>query len=378
MTGECLLCGKRSRLIAMNLGLCVECIRNNPESSRPIIIRSHARARGVFGLPVEPPHSKEGIPCNVCSHRCQIGNSEVGYCGLRRNADGKLVSRVSTENALLHAYLDPQVTNCCSAWFCPAGTGAGYPKYAYRNGPEHGYSNLALFFYGCNFDCLFCQNSSHKHLEAAQETTVGQLVNTTIRNPRVSCWCFFGGSPEPQLPFAINASRKILEVLPNGRILRICFEWNGCGNTQLVQRAAELAFRSGGNLKFDLKCSNPALSIALSGVENSSAFANFQAAYESFYNKRRNLPVLTATTLMVSGYTDGEEVDQISNFIAKIDPSIPYSLLVFFPHNMMTDLPVTPIAQVKECYEAARKHLDHVNIGNLTLLSSSRRRIYEQ
>jgi len=145
-----------------------------------------------------------------------------------------------------------------------------------------------------------------------------------------------------------------------------------------VQRAAELAFRSGGNLKFDLKCSNPALSIALSGVENSSAFANFQAAYESFYNKRRNLPVLTATTLMVSGYTDGEEVDQISNFIAKIDPSIPYSLLVFFPHNMMTDLPVTPIAQVKECYEAARKHLDHVNIGNLTLLSSSRRRIYEQ
>jgi pyruvate formate lyase activating enzyme len=74
---------------------------------------------------------------------------------------------------------------------------------------------------------------------------------------------------------------------------------------------------------------------------------------------------------MVSGYTDAEEVEQISSFIAEIDPAIPYSLLVFFPHHMMNDLPVTPIAQVKECYEAARKHLKRVNIGNLSLMSGS-------
>ena len=206
MTGECLLCGRRSRLIARNLGLCVDCIRNDAEGSMPFIARSHARARAIFGLPAEPARSKRGIPCNLCSHGCQIGDGELGYCGLRRNVDGKLISRASTENALLHAYLDPQVTNCCSAWFCPAGTGVGYPDYAYREGPEYGYLNLALFFYGCNFDCLFCQNASHKHLEAAHETTVSQLVNTTLGNPRVSCWCFFGGSPEPQLPFAISAS----------------------------------------------------------------------------------------------------------------------------------------------------------------------------
>ena len=371
MTGECSLCGKRSRLIAANLALCAECIRKNPDVSGPIIARSHARARAIFGLPAEPPRSKKGIPCNVCSHECRIGLGEVGYCGLKRNVRGRLVSRVSTENALLHAYLDPQVTNCCSAWFCPAGTGAGYPEYAYRNGPEYGYLNLALFFYGCNFNCLFCQNISHKHLETAEETTADQLVDITMGNPRVSCWCFFGGSPEPQLPFAINASRKILETLPAGRILRICFEWNGCGNRQLVERAGELAFKSGGNLKFDLKCHNPALSFALSGVENSSAYANFEAIYDKFYDKRKNPPVLTATTLMVSGYTDVEEVEQISSFIAEIDPAIPYSLLVFFPHHMMNDLPVTPIAQLKECYEAARKHLKRVNIGNLTMMSGS-------
>jgi pyruvate formate lyase activating enzyme len=154
-------------------------------------------------------------------------------------------------------------------------------------------------------------------------------------------------------------------------MLRICFEWNGCGNQQLIERAGELAFKSGGNLKFDLKCHDPTLSLALSGVDNSSAFANFEAIYERFYNERENPPVLTATTLMVSGYTDAQEVEQISSFIAEIDPSIPYSLLVFFPHHIMNDLPITPITQVKECYEAARKNLKRVNIGNLNLMSGS-------
>jgi pyruvate formate lyase activating enzyme len=325
----------------------------------------------VFGLTAQAPRSREGIPCNVCSHKCEIGNGEVGYCGLRRNVNGRFLSAISTENAYLHAYMDPQVTNCCAAWFCPAGTGAGYPKYAYSDGPEIGYYNLALFFYGCNFNCLFCQNISHKELDIAEETTADQLVATTVNNKRISCWCFFGGSPEPQLPFAINASRKMLKTLPANRILRICFEWNGCGNPRLVELAAEIALNTGGNLKFDLKCFSPTLSLALSGLENSQAYANFKMVYDRFYNRRATLPVLTATTLLVPGYTDAKEVDGIASFIANIDESIPYSLLIFSPHFMMNDLPTTPINQVQECYRAARKHLKHVNLGNVNLLTGS-------
>jgi len=341
----------------------------------PFITEAHQRARETFGLPTRAPHSVGGILCNICSHECRIGDGEVGYCGLRKNLDGRLLSDVSTEKAFLYAYLDPQVTNCCAAWFCPAGTGAGYPKFAYRDGPERGYYNLAVFFYGCNFNCLFCQNISHKQLEVAEETTADQLVNTTLSNSRISCWCFFGGSPEPQLPFAINASRKMLKALPTDRILRICFEWNGCGNSRLVERAAEVALKSGGNLKFDLKCFNPALSLALSGVDNSAAYANFKLVYDKFYHGRPALPVLTATTLLVPGYTDAEEVEGIASFIADIDESIPYSLLVFSPHHMMTDLPITPLKQVEECYRKAKEYLKRVNIGNVNLLTGSVRRL---
>ncbi len=366
--GICRICLNESPLISEALGFCVSCLRLKPDETSVMASAAHSKARRGFGLPSTPPKSEHGIPCKVCALECKIGENEVGYCGLRRNVEGRLVSLVDAENALLHYYTDPQITNCCAAWFCPAGTGAGYPRYACRNGPEYGYENLALFFYGCNFDCLFCQNISHKNLGQAQRTGVKELVDATELNDRISCWCFFGGSPEPQLPFAINASRKMLEAIPSSRILRICFEWNGCGNRRLVERAGELALNSGGNIKFDLKAHDPNLSIALSGVENAAAFSNFEFVYDEFYEKRTDLPILTATTLLVPGYVDAIEVERIAAFISGLDDEIPYSLLVFHPHHLMRDLPVTPMQQIRDSYRAAKKHLSKVNVGNLPLL----------
>ena len=83
------------------------------------------------------------------------------------------------------------------------------------------------------------------------------------------------------------------------------------------------------------------------------------------------VPVLTATTLLVPGYVDHVEVEGIAKFISELNPEIPYSLLVFHPDFMMRDLPITPVKQVKLCYEAAKKHLRNVNIGNLHLLGLS-------
>jgi pyruvate formate lyase activating enzyme len=149
--------------------------------------------------------------------------------------------------------------------------------------------------------------------------------------------------------------------------VRICWEWNGCGNPTLVKCAAELAARSGGIVKFDLKVFAPQVSIALSGVPNQRAYENFALVADEFFEQSEP-PVLTATTLLVPYYVDEREVEQIASFIAEINPAIPYSLLVFHPSYCMRDLPITPRAQVFKCYEAAKRHLQHVNIGNQQLL----------
>jgi pyruvate formate lyase activating enzyme len=72
--------------------------------------------------------------------------------------DGGQLAGVNSKQGKLSWYHDPLPTNCVADWVCSAGTGAGYPKYAHCPGPEYGYDNLAIFFHGCSFNCLYCQN----------------------------------------------------------------------------------------------------------------------------------------------------------------------------------------------------------------------------
>ena len=373
----CALCQRRSPLIAASLGVCADCIRCRTDDALPRVLDAHARARSPFHLPAQPPRHPAGIPCTLCANDCVIGVGETGFCGLRENVDGHLHSLATPHIALLYAYPDPHVTNCCAAWCCPAGTGVGYPTYAHRPGPEIGFSNLAVFFYGCNFHCLFCQNASHKELSPHHRTTLTAFTATVQEAHPVSCICYFGGSPEPQLPFALNASRRLREADPR-RLLRFCFEWNGGGHPRLVRRAAELAYESGGNLKFDLKCWTPALSLALSGVSNARSYANFPLVADEFGAARRDVPLLAATTLLVPGYVDAAEVAAIAQFIAAITPDLPYSLLLFHPAYQMQDLPVTPYDQVVRCYQAAKRHLHHVHVGNLNLLDAGAKNAFQR
>jgi pyruvate formate lyase activating enzyme len=205
-------------------------------------------------------------------------------------------------------------------------------------------------------------------LEEAPRCDVETLVSLSLENKRISCWCFFGGSPEPQLPFAVSASKTVLDSKPERRVLRICFEWNGTGNRFLVDRAAELALKSGGNIKFDLKCYSESVSRALSGVSNRRSYENFEMLFRKYETERPELPLLAATTLLVPGYVDVLEVEKIAGFLAGLDRDIPYSLLVFHPDFMMSDLPITPYRQVEECYRVAKEHLARVNVGNLATL----------
>jgi len=139
-------------------------------------------------------------------------------------------------------------------------------------------------------------------------------------------------------------------------------------NPRLAEKAAEYALKSGGNIKFDLKAWSETLNIALCGVSNKPTLENFRRIGEKYYEKRRELPVLTASTLLVPGYVDAE-VEGIAQFISQISSEIPYTLLAFYPCYVMNDLPTTSRQQAMECQKAAQKHLKNTRIGNIHLLS---------
>jgi pyruvate formate lyase activating enzyme len=362
---QCTICERSSGNISGTLGVCSACIRRQPREALEITTRVHRKIRDEFGLPHIPPDDPEGVSCNICVNHCRMTENEMGYCGLRRNHNGRLVG-ASPSAGKLSWYHDPLPTNCVADWVCPGGTGAGYPKYANRRGAETGFKNLAVFFQACSFNCLFCQNWHFRNETfTAPLHTLEELVADV--DERTSCICYFGGDPSPQMPFSLKAAKQARKKA-TGRILRICWETNGSVNPVQLEQMLDIAIESGGCVKFDLKAWDPSLHVALTGVSNLRTLDNFTRAAEKI-SRRPFPPLLIANTLLVPGYIDREEVAAIAGFIADLNPDIPYSLLAFHPQFLMSDMPVTSKTLANQCLQAARDSgLNNVRLGNVHLL----------
>jgi len=356
----CKSCGKEHRLIAEYPGYCKECIVKKFNRIKENIKKLHEETRKYFNLPLNIPKEKSGKICSQCVNDCRIKNK--GYCGLIRIENGKI--KRFEEATYLDFYLDPLPTNCVSSWVCAA-EGHGYPEYSYTPGPEYGYKNLAVFFRNCTFNCLYCQNWHFKE-EPKTIYSVKSLVDAI--DEKTSCICYFGGDPTPSINFALKVSEEIFRKL--NRIFRICWETNGSASRAYVKRMFEFSLESGGILKIDFKAVTPSLHYALCGVSNKNTLENIEYGAE-FLNKRKKIPILVLSTLLVPGYIDEEEIKRMARFISKISRKIPWSLLAFYPTFYMKDLPRTSLYHAQRALEIAKEYgIENVKIGNIHLLSN--------
>jgi pyruvate formate lyase activating enzyme len=265
---------------------------------------------------------------------------------------GKLRPRAGTPaRGLLHWYRDPLPTNCVADPFC-----AGHAL--------RGQHNLAVFYAACTLDCLFCQNYHFRETDPARSATLTAAELADAANPRTYCACYFGGDPAAQMPHALAASRLLAR-----QGVAVCWETNGTAHPQLMDRALDLSLTTGGCVKFDLKAYDEGLHRALTGASNRQTLDNFARAAARFH-ERPTPPPLVASTLLVPGYADAEEVRRIARFIAHLNPAIPYVLLGFAPHFLFPDLPRTSVRHAEEAEDAARAAGLHVvRVGNRHLLS---------
>ena len=79
-----------SKRISKTLGLCLNCIRSHKDEALKISLKVHAQSRIKWNLPGLPPYDPDGIKCNLCMNQCQIPENGFGYCGLRRNDNGRI------------------------------------------------------------------------------------------------------------------------------------------------------------------------------------------------------------------------------------------------------------------------------------------------
>jgi pyruvate formate lyase activating enzyme len=287
----------------------------------------------------------------LCANECQIPDGGRGFCGLRTVADGKLVHLAGVPaRGLLHWYRDPLPTNCVADWVC-------------EGGRHPGYHNLAVFYASCTADCLFCQNWSYREASAARQDTLSARELADAANARTFCVCYFGGDPASQMPHALATSQVLAE-----RGVRICWETNGSMHPRLLDAAVRYALETGGCIKFDLKAYDDNVHRALTGISNRRTLENFRRAAKQF-DRRPELPLVVASTLLVPGYVDARQVGEIARFIASIDARIPYALLAFAPNFYMADLSCTTPSHAREAEGAARAAgLANVRLGNRHLL----------
>lgn len=347
--GKCDICHQHVPILASAFKVCPACLKRFPGEAWTHVALVHRLAREGYGLPVEVPHAKIGIRCTLCLHECLIPEGELGFCGLRENKKGKMVVNAGNPSrGRFKEYLNVDVFKCVAGMVCPEVS-------------QEGRKSLSVFYGSCTFNCLFCQNWNYRIMrsKATSATDLAAVVDA-----ETACVCFIGGDPGSQMPHALATARQLI-----GKGVRVCWETNGGMHSRLLEKAVRISLATGGCIKFDLKAWNEYLHRALTGVDNRRTLDNFKRA-ASLMPQRSESPLLVASTLLVPGYVDAEEVFQIARFIYQVNPRIPYILLGFAPQFHFSDLPSTSIRHAREAKDAAHAAgLQNVHLANEHLLT---------
>ncbi|MHC1772922.1 MAG: AmmeMemoRadiSam system radical SAM enzyme [Flexilinea sp.] len=270
--------------------------------------------------------------CEICFHHCSLEEGQTGFCGARTNIKNQIIC--SNYGKLTAVALDPIEKKPLKRF---------YP----------GSQILSVGSYGCNLHCSFCQNSD-----------ISQTYKEHVRITEVS--------PEDLI-------KEALALRSQGNI-GIAYTYNEpLISYEYVYDCSRLAHEN--NLKNVLVTNGtveekPLLAL-LPFIDAMNI--DLKGFTESFYKKisgdletvKRTIALsakschVEITTLVIPRENDSEtEITQIAEWIASIDPEIPYHISRFFPQFRMTDRDATDVDLVYHLAEIARKSLLYVYIGN--------------
>ena len=341
-----MLCGEEQTL-SETLPYCPDCIRDRYKEIERDIMTIHGQTRTQYGLPRSVPDDMTGIGCPLCVNRCGIAEGEFGYCGVRQNIGGRM-SGPDRHWAYADWYHDPLPTNCVADWVCSGSR-------------DHGYTNLAVFYEACTFNCLFCQNYHYR--DRKNRVTTEDLLRAV--DATTGCVCFFGGDPTP---FALHNLEVAKQIQDRKRKIRICWETNGSVSREVMSKWIDSALATNGCIKIDLKTHDEHLHVALCGTSNANTLLNIRLVAKSMV-ERGKPPLLVVSTLLIPGYIDEAEICSMAQLISSINVDIPWSFLGFYPHFRLHDLPRTSRRQAEMALSIARDfRIKNTHLGNVHLL----------
>ncbi|HSA97513.1 MAG TPA: AmmeMemoRadiSam system radical SAM enzyme [Candidatus Nitrosotenuis sp.] len=275
------------------------------------------------------------VRCLACARYCEIGEGQIGLCGIRGNKDGKLVLYVHGKVAAAH--IDPIEKK---------------PVTHYMPGT----SVFSIGTTGCNWLCKYCINfdlSQRRKVEGVDHTPE-ELVNMAL-NYGCKGIAYTYNEPSIFIEFARDCG-----VLARKAGLFNIFVSNGYSTPQAIGMMKEfldcitIDFKGNGEQNFVRK---------YIGIPNSQPVFDTVMQLQSQTNIHVEI-----TDLVVPGVGDDlEHAKKLCKFIYDTcGPEMPIHFLQFHPSYKMMEFEPTPIKTLENHYDVAKKEgLKYVYVGNV-------------
>jgi len=275
----------------------------------------------------------ENVRCELCPNNCEIKNGSFGVCKVRGNKSGKGIIPFC---GFISALADDPIEK--------------KPLYHYKSGSRI----LSLGFAGCNLRCPFCQNwHISQNTEICEQgrgrwMKPGEIISTALKYDSPSI-AYTYSEPLVHLEYILECM-----ILARKHNIANVLVTNGCINEKAA--AAILKFTDAANV--DLKCFSAETYKNILGGDLQTVLDFIKLCYKMNVH-------LEITTLVVPDLNDSEtELNSIIDFIAGLDPKIPWHLTAYHP-DYRWNAPPTNLAFLKDTANKARKKLLNVHTGNI-------------
>ena len=268
------------------------------------------------------------VRCLLCPHRCTLREGQTGLCRVRRNVGGRLVTL--NYGAVSSLAVDPVEKKPLFHF---------YP----------GHFLLSLGTWGCNLHCPFCQNWEIAHgTPPVRFFSPEDVLALLDRCPECAGVAFTYSEPTVWYEYVLDTARLV-----RARGGRVVLVTNGFIEEAPLREL--LPYVDAMNV--DLKAFRPETYRRVLRGRLEPVLRTIALAAERVH--------VEVTTLLVTGMNDSlEEVEEITRFLASVNPEIPFHLSRYFPAYRYTE-PPTPVDFLLRAFALARRHLRYVYLGNL-------------
>lgn len=308
------------------------------------------------------------VRCGMCHHFCVIPDGNRGICQVRENREGTLIAL--TYPKVISRGVDPIEKK---------------PLFHVKPGS----TSFSIAAVGCNFKCLFCQNSTISQLPNAPNTP-SVPSSRAERNGNRSQRDGNRSAPSAAIPgVTMDPATLVAQALRAGCHSISYTYTEPTVYFELALECATLAKQKGLlNIFVTNGFMSKAVLQAAAGVLD-AANVDLKAFSDGFYRTwcngrlepiKENLILMKSlgifvevTTLLIPGLNDApDELEALAHFLAdRLGPETPWHISRFHPTYQMVDRPATPIDTLKRAHDIGKAAgLYHVYTGNAPGLAS--------